>query len=74
MTSSRRAFEQQTTALKAEDRAACRSASRVPAYRGRRHQRARKAEIEARVVAYEHGEVQLIDAADIFSEARHLAP
>jgi exonuclease VII small subunit len=35
-------------------------------------ERAWKAEIEARVAAYERGEVQLVDAADVFAEARRL--
>ncbi|HMN56881.1 MAG TPA: addiction module protein [Ottowia sp.] len=31
-------------------------------------------EIERRVAAYERGEVETFDAADVFAEARHIAP
>ncbi|MBS0403935.1 MAG: addiction module protein [Proteobacteria bacterium] len=31
-------------------------------------------EIERRVAAHERGEVETFDAADVFAEARHIAP
>jgi putative addiction module component (TIGR02574 family) len=73
MTSSLKTVEQQATALNAEDRAQLAEVLLESLHTEVADiEQAWKAEIEARVAAYDRGEVHLVDAADVFAEARRL--
>ena len=73
MTTSLKAVAQQAAALNSEDRAQLAEVLLESLHTEVADiERAWKAEIEARVAAYEAGEVQLVDAADVFAEARLL--
>jgi putative addiction module component (TIGR02574 family) len=74
MTSSLEKIEQQATALNAEDRAQLAEVLLESLHAEVADiEHAWKIEIEARVAAYERGEVQLVDAEDVFAEARRLS-
>jgi putative addiction module component (TIGR02574 family) len=73
MTSSLKTVEQQATALNAEDRAQLAEVLLESLHTEVADiERAWQAEIEARVAAYDRGEVKLVDAAEVFAEARRL--
>jgi len=73
MTTSPEAVERQAMALDAEDRARLAEVL-LESLHTEVEGIARdwKAEIETRVAAYGRGEVQLVEAADVFAEARRL--